>query len=90
MSTTELAGIGLKAIDYKRAVDARKIAAADFGEACTEWKHANGVDYIERGSQQWNQMLAGVRDALTAIKKANAAERNARERLIRACRREAA
>ncbi len=89
MSTTELAGIGLKAIEYKDAVDARRDAAFEFDAACSKWKEGNGVSFIERGSEAWNQMLGAVAGEIETVKKAKAAERNTRERLFRAVRRAA-
>lgn len=87
MSTTELAGIGLKAIEYKAAVDTRMSAAKEFGAACDKWKRRNRVGFIDRNSALWFQMMDALDDDLDVVKKAKAAERNARERLFRAVRR---
>ena len=87
MSITTLAEVGLKATEYKKAVDARKLAVAAFVDACFRWKNDRGIGFIERNSDQWEQMLCGVADEHDAVSRAKANERNARERLFRACRR---
>lgn len=86
MSVTTLAEIGLKAVEYKNAVLARKLAVEKLGAACHRWKQAHGVNYVERHSDVWHTMMDSL-DEMTSVHKAKAAERNARERLFRACRR---
>lgn len=88
MSIEKLAEVGLKAVQYKAATEKRKEAAAAYGRACREWKLANGIhDIIMKGSDEWARMEAGVSAQYQVIRKAKADERNARERLFRACRR---
>jgi len=42
---------------------------------------------VNRGTKEWQDMLEGTSAPLAGIKRAKADERNARERLFRACRR---
>ncbi len=85
MTVTILAEVGLKAVEYKNAVLARKLAVEELGSACHRWKQANGVNYVERHSDDWHKMMDSL-DEMALVQKAKAAERNARERLFRACR----
>ncbi|TMN24525.1 hypothetical protein [Pseudoxanthomonas sp. X-1] len=81
-----LGAVGLKAIEYQLAVEARKQSAFEFGLACETWKAQQGIDFIPKNSPEWDQMLHGlpqlVRDKLW---RAKADEKNARARLFRAC-----
>lgn len=85
MTVTALAEIGLKAIDYQNAVRERKLAAEKLGDACHQWKQTHGVGFVARHSDDWVRMMDALPE-MAAIQKAKAAERNARERLFRACR----
>jgi len=82
-----LAALGLKAIEYRIAVDARKEAAAEFGEACAKWKRKHRLGFIHKNSPEWDQMMKGLPEKVhTLIWRAKADEKNARQRLFRACR----
>lgn len=88
-ATTALAAIGLKAIEFSAATSARFAALAKFREACREWHQENGDTYIEKSSPEWAEMLKACDAEYSALMAAKAGERNARERLLRACRRAA-
>lgn len=89
MSLATLAEIGIKALKLQECIDARKVVAERFGKACAGWKNKRGIAYIEKHTDQWDEMLAGVSDAHRAILRAKADEANARKRLERACRKAA-
>ena len=85
MSLATLAEIGIKAIRLQEMVDHRKVVGKAFGDACFEWKQANGFSYIPKHSSEWDQMLEGISREHAAIRRAKADETNARARLSRAC-----
>lgn len=85
MSINELAQIGLKAVEYRDAVEVRKNVAKAFGQACFDWKQEMGMGFIPKGSAEWELMMAGIPRFLhVAIDGAKRRERNARNRLFRA------
>lgn len=90
MSTIDLAAIGLKAIEYMQTVQIRKGANFTFGRACARWKRRNGIEFVEKGSDEWTRMMDGVSGPYSKRERAKADERNARERLFRACLKEEA
>ena len=82
---TDLAAVGLKAIDYMSAVEARKVAAEQFGLACFHWKSRNCLGFIPKYTEAWSQMMEGLPASIhEAIDRAKKDERNARKRLFRA------
>lgn len=90
MTTTNLAIAGLKAVEYKQSHDARKAANHAYQEACSEWRQRHRFfEDIERDSDEWNALMDFTATEYQALVKAKAAERNARERLFRACRKAA-
>lgn len=90
MSTTELAALGLKAIEFKQAMDARKLAVGDLRDEFSRWKDEHGIGRVERHSDEWQAMLDAAHDQLEVARRAKAVERNAMNRLLRACQRVAA
>lgn len=86
MNALTLAQIGLKAVAYQQAADARRVAFLAFGKACQAWKAENGHDRIERHTPEWRTLLEGIPVEQAALWRAMADERNARARLFRACR----
>ncbi|THJ30970.1 hypothetical protein E8K88_16535 [Lampropedia aestuarii] len=90
MTTTNLSIAGLKAVEYKQFHDARKAANAAYQEACSTWRHRNSFyEDIERDSKEWKALMKFTATEYQALVKAKAAERNARERMFRACRKAA-
>lgn len=86
-----LGNIGLKAIEYQVAVEARKQAATKFGEACSKWKAKHGYEFIKKHTAEWELMLDSLPNEVWAlISSTKRNERNARDRLFRACRKAAA
>ncbi|OBU53823.1 hypothetical protein [Stenotrophomonas maltophilia] len=86
-----LGAIGLKAIEYQQAVAARKEAGEKFGAACAKWKSENHADFIAKGTAAWDEMMQGLPDEVwSLIDRAKRNERNARDRLFRACKKAAA
>jgi hypothetical protein len=82
---TTLAAIGLKAIDYSTATSTRVTALTSFREACRTWHEHHGDTFLEKSSAEWSEMLNACDAEFKALKAAKAAERNAGERLLRAC-----
>lgn len=82
-----LGAIGLKAIEYQNAVEARKKAAIAFGDACAKWKQKHRLEFIPKNSPEWDQMMKGLPYRVhDEIRRAKVGEKNARARLFRACR----
>lgn len=87
MTTTQLAAIGLKAIEHDQAVVAHKNAQSVLTTAYQEWKDEHGIGRIERGTPEWEDMLKATRAEYLAVAEAERIEKNAGDRLRRACRR---
>lgn len=90
MSVTDLAAIGLKAIDLFVATNERKETDHAFDQACKAWKLKNGIshgeEFIAKGSKEWKAMMRSANKPYQARALAKRKERNAKERLFRACR----
>lgn len=86
MTVLALGEIGIKAMAYQQAADARRVAFLAFSSACHVWKAENGYDRIERHTPEWRTLLEGIPVEQAALWRAMADERNARARLFRACR----
>ncbi|MGR4895827.1 hypothetical protein ACIPR8_11155 [Stenotrophomonas sp. LARHCG68] len=85
-----LGAIGLKAIEYQSAVEAKKKAAVEFGKACAKWKREHNLEFITKNSTDWQWMMHNIPAEVWALMSAaKRNERNARERLFRACKKAA-
>ncbi|PZP58301.1 MAG: hypothetical protein DI597_19410 [Pseudoxanthomonas spadix] len=81
-----LGAIGLKAMEFEVAVEARKTAVFEFGRHCERWKRRNGFDFIPKNTPEWDQMMQGLPQLVhDKLWRAKADEKNARARLFRAC-----
>lgn len=89
MTPIRLSEIGLKAVEYERAMRARKSAQQALAFAYSDWKEAHGIERVDRGDGAWEMMMDDTKPSYQALLAARRAERNARERLFRACRRAA-
>lgn len=88
-SITDLAAIGLKAVEYKQTQDARKAAQADLNAAYKDWKESHCLERVDPGDGAWEMMLDDTKAPYQALIAAQRIERNAKDRLFRACRRAA-
>ncbi|ROR21724.1 hypothetical protein EC845_2547 [Comamonas sp. BIGb0124] len=87
MTLIHLSEIGLKAIEYQQASGGRKAAEDALAFAYSDWKEAHGIERVERGDGAWEMMMDETQSSYQALLAARRMERNARERLFRACRR---
>ncbi|RZL45917.1 MAG: hypothetical protein EOP74_00170 [Variovorax sp.] len=83
---TELAGIGIKAVDLHLAETARRIALDSLRQAYATYCTKKGWGFIERTSPEWAEMQAANTKQYQALKDAKAKEYNARRRLRTACK----
>jgi len=90
LSITDLAAIGLKAIDLFVATNERRETDHAFDEACKAWKFKNGIshgeEFIAKGSKEWKAMMRSANKPYQGRALAKRKERNAKDRLFRACR----
>lgn len=76
-----LLNIAEKAIDADAHQRDAKIKRAGLNEAYDEYKESIGVDRVERGTQEWDNMLAWTASEYKGVKEAERAAKNAKRRL---------
>ena len=86
MSTLQLSEIGLKAVAWQRALEAKRDAQMHLRDACYAYKSRNALGYIGKTEPHYEAMLEATKPEYLALEKAKGAERNARTRLERACK----
>lgn len=86
MTTLQLSEIGLKAVAWQRALEAKRDAEMYLRDACHAYKSRHALGYIGRNEPHYEAMLDATKPEYLALEKAKSAERNARTRLERACK----
>lgn len=85
MSLAILAEIGVKAMQFDQATNARRTAKRHYDQACKDWKIDSSAGYVAKGSSEWDEMLAETKPAYLGLCDAKDVEKNARAKLARAC-----
>lgn len=81
------ATVGIRAIEVQRLLSDVKHLKVHLSGSFTEWKAARGIEFVERGSDQWEEMLKALSDDYADLENAKRLHRNARRRLETAIRR---
>jgi len=76
-----LLDIADRALTADAAASEAKYASSVLNEAYRDWKDANGVENVDRGSEDWDLMLAATKPEYAEAEEAKRLERNARRRL---------
>ena len=84
MKTEALAIIGRKAVEHHQLELAHKTARRKMSEAYIQWKGSVGLDRVESGTDDWDEMMMDTKPQFLAFKRAKASMRNAKQRLDRA------
>jgi hypothetical protein len=84
---TAMTQIGLKAVEHHEAESVRSARLDDLRSAYRDYRHENGLDFIEKNSEVWQEMQAACVVQYRALMAAKAVVYNAKRRLATAIRR---
>ena len=87
MITSTMADIAIKALQLQEAIDKRRGADDLLRRAYLRFKHKAGFDYVAKDHPLMLEMQEATRLDYARVQAAKAAERAAKQRLERACRR---
>lgn len=82
--TIDLLKIASEAKKLARLESAIKLLKYAYHESLNEWKQNNGIDYVDRNSDQWGEMMTYANKEWEAYNKARKNYRNTFRRLINA------
>lgn len=80
----QLVKIGEKAIEHHKLQRATADSKAALNAAYAKWKDEHGVERVEQGTSDWDEMVEATTPQFKAYQKAMATEYNAKQRLKRA------
>lgn len=86
-NVSTLFAIAARAIEVAEAEETRRFKEDDLAAAYNAYRERNGLDYIERESNDWHLMLASADKEYRALQKAKRVEYNAQRRLTTAIKR---
>lgn len=83
-AVSQLLKVGERAVDHQRHQCATSNAKAELHAAYAKWKDDHGIDHVERGTDDWAEMMTATTPEFKAYRKALASQNNAKQRLKRA------